>query len=138
MPKEYLEAVARPGQTVNPLFNFLGLELAALSPGRCTLRLPFKPGLVQGGGVVAGGVLATLLDEAMAHAALALNAAEGRGRVATISMETRFFAPARPEPDLEAFARVIRGGKRVLFVEAEAVSGETRVAVASAQFMVLG
>ncbi|MGE4292705.1 MAG: PaaI family thioesterase [Desulfovibrio sp.] len=138
MPKEYLDAVQRPEQTVNPLFAFFGMEIAEIFPGVCTLRLPGRPELIQGGGVVAGGVLATLLDESMAHAALALNAAEGRGRVATISMETRYLAPALPGADLLACARVIRSGKRVLFVEAEVLAGENRVAVASAQFMVLG
>lgn len=138
MSDAYLQAVRRPDQSVNPLFRFLDVEILGLAPGECRLRLPFRAELIQGGGVVAGGVISTLLDEAMAHAAMALNAEEGRGPVATISMETRYFAPARPGSDLEGFARVVRGGKRVLFLEAEAFAGETRVAAASAQFMVLG
>ena len=55
------------------------------------LRLACKPEFVQGAGAVAGGVVAALADEAMAHVVLA-NLAEGQ-KTATIEMTVRYFRP---------------------------------------------
>lgn len=120
-PKTYLEAVRRPGQRVNPLFAFLGIEVEAVAPERTVLRLPLRPEFVQGGGVVAGGVVATLLDETMAHAVM--SCLEPGQATATVEMSTRFFKPAPapgPEtPPLRCEAQVVRQGRRIAFAEAE-------------------
>ncbi|MEF2146146.1 MAG: PaaI family thioesterase, partial [Desulfovibrionaceae bacterium] len=112
MPRDYLQAVREPGQSVNPLFSLMGMELLEAENGRATLLLPFQPGLVQGGGVVAGGVLAMLLDEVMAHAALSHQAETGRGKVATVNLNVQFLSPAKPGADILARAQMVRGGKR--------------------------
>ncbi len=71
MPEKYLEQIRLPEQSVNPLFHHLGIKVVELAPDKATLRLFIKPELIQGAGNAAGGVLAALLDEAMAHAVLA-------------------------------------------------------------------
>ena len=133
----YLEAVRQPGQTVNPLFTHLGVVIERADQDQAVLRLPFNPACIQGAGIVAGGILATMLDEAMAHAAIA-QGHEGR-QVATTNLEVRFFRPARSGDEITATARVVKGGGRALFLEAEAVNqAGTVLAKGSATFLVLG
>lgn len=135
MPQTYLDAVRRPGQTVNNLFAFLGIEVDAIEPDRAVLRLPFRPELTQGAGLVAGGVLATLLDEAMAHAVLGGNA-PGQ-RTTTVDLSVSYLRAARPGADLVCEARVVKRGGRVLFVEASATSDGREAARATASFLLL-
>ena len=72
MPQEYLRAVLQEDQKVNQLFTFLGARVASVENGTARVLLPVSSKLAQGGGMVAGGILATLADEAMAHAVLSL------------------------------------------------------------------
>ena len=64
--KNYLSKVRGVDQTVNPLFQFLGVIVEEISPAKSVLRLPLKYHFRQGAGITAGGILATLADEAMA------------------------------------------------------------------------
>ncbi|WP_285907148.1 PaaI family thioesterase [Pseudodesulfovibrio pelocollis] len=116
MTRKYLEKVCCPDQRVNPLFAFLGIEVEALMPERAMLRLRAKPELVQGAGMIAGGILATLLDEAMAHAVLAGNAP--REKTTTVDMNVSYLRPVEEGATLECEARVIKRGRRVVFAEA--------------------
>ncbi|MBU1001128.1 MAG: PaaI family thioesterase [Proteobacteria bacterium] len=135
MPENYLQAVVLAGQTVNPLFSTLGIEVQSLGDGCAVLRLPCGQGLVQGAGMVAGGVLATLADEAMAHAVLSTLT---NGQVtATLDMSVRFLSPARKGEELRAEAVVIRRGQRVVFARVEVLGTKGQaVASADASFLV--
>lgn len=133
MPQKYLEAVRLPDQAVNPLFAFLGIEVTAIEPDKAELRLPCKSELIQGGGLIAGGILATLLDEAMAHAVLGGN--EAGQRTSTIDMSVSYLRPVYAGDMLVCEARVIKRGKRVIFAEACAMIGSKNVARASASFL---
>lgn len=134
----YLDEVLRPDQTVNPLFNYLGIRLLRADESGAELTLPFRPELIQGGGLVAGGVLATMLDEAMAHAAIARLASRQGAHTATVDMHIRYLRAARPGTDLRAEARVVKPGSRVLFVEASVTDPEGRaLAEGDAAFLVL-
>lgn len=134
MREGYLEQVSRPGQTVNPIFNFLGVKVVKIAAEETVLELPLRPDFIQGAGVTAGGVIATLADEAMAHAVIGC-LAPGES-TATIEMNLRFLSGVR-EGLLRAAARVVKKGRRVITVEAE-VSAEGRtLALAGASFMVL-
>ncbi|MBG0790363.1 MAG: PaaI family thioesterase [Desulfovibrionaceae bacterium] len=135
MPKQYLEALARPEQSVNPLFNFLGIRVDALEPDRAVLRLPCRPELIQGGGMVAGGVLATLLDETMAHAVLAGN--RPGERTTTVGLSVSYLRPANADDTLVCEARVQKRGGRVIFVEACARAAGREVARATASFLLI-
>ncbi|BBD08110.1 PaaI family thioesterase [Desulfovibrio ferrophilus] len=135
MPEKYLEAVVHADQAVNPLLTTLGIEVLSAGEGQAVLRLPYDRKLLQGAGVVGGGVLATLADEAMAHAVLStLN----NGRVtATVDMSVRYLSPAGAGEDLRAEAVVIRRGSRVIFTRAEIVDSQgLAVASADASFLV--
>jgi len=135
MPKAYLEAVRQQDQTVNHLFAFLGLQAEAFEPDRAVLRLPFRPELTQGAGMVAGGILTTLLDETMAHAVLAGN--QPGQQTTTVDLSVSFLRAVKPGSDLVCEARVVKRGSRVLFVEASASSDNREVARATASFLLL-
>ncbi len=139
MPKAYLEAVARADQRVNPLFRFLGARLERAEAGEAAISLPVTPDLAQGGGLVAGGILATLADEAMAHAVLS-NLAHGQGAV-TAEMNTRFLRPADPAGGgtLTATAKIVKMGRSTIVAEAAVRDEKKRLLVtAGATFAVTG
>jgi uncharacterized protein (TIGR00369 family) len=133
--KTYLKKVQQPGQNVNPLFASLGVVVEKLSPESVVLRLPFRPDFIQGGGMIAGGIIATVADEAMAHAALAnLNPGE---TTATIEMNIRYLKGCA-SGEITATATLIKKGRRVITLQAEIVDKNNQnVAQAGASFMVL-
>jgi uncharacterized protein (TIGR00369 family) len=74
---------------------------------------------------VAGGILAALADEAMAHVALA-NLEEG-SRTATVEMSVRYFRPV-VSGDLTAEAVLVNKGRRLLSIQAMVYDSENRLA----------
>lgn len=139
---EYLQKVAEPGQEVNQLFRFLGVEIESISAEQACLRLTVKKEHLQGAGVLAGGLIATLLDEAMAHVAIAAILAnqgkEPSRSTATVDLNVRYLKPVKAGDKLRAKAWILKPGKRLLNVEAEAVNAKDElVAKASAAFIVL-
>jgi uncharacterized protein (TIGR00369 family) len=84
-----------PSVIRNPFVEWLGPVLATLAAGTAEMTLAPQPGHINSWGVAHGGVLMTLLDVTMAHAAR--SPVEGqpddpRG-VATIEMKTSFVRP---------------------------------------------
>ncbi len=135
MHQQYLAAVRQPGQQVNPLFALLGIQLEHATPQSARLRLPFRKELLQGAGVVAGGVLATLADEAMAHLVIA-NLEPGQ-KTATVEMAVRYFRPVI-NTGLAAEAVLVSRGRRILSLEASVTDDQARlVAKAQASFFIL-
>ncbi|MDL2271433.1 PaaI family thioesterase [Desulfovibrio sp. OttesenSCG-928-I05] len=123
----YLEALRYDGQEVNPLFSFLGARLERAEDGEAEIRMPLSDGIIQGAGVVAGGILATLADEAMAHAVLSLLPA---GRMAvTAEMNIRYLRSARPGDggDLVARAKVVKPGRNLIVAEASVFGIEEKL-----------
>lgn len=138
MYQEYLNALLKAdppsAQKANPLFSHLNFKLVFAENGEAEIRADFHPGFIQGAGVVAGGVLATLLDEAMAHAVITL--LEDGHRCATIEMSTRYLSSVKKGQDLSARARVVKVGRSVHFTEATALAGDRTVATAQASFLI--
>lgn len=138
MPRKYLEALYREGQTANPLFNTLRARLVRAEAGEAEIRMTTSRDFVQGGGMVAGGILATLADEAMAHAVLSV-LPEGK-RTVTSEMNIRYLRGATVETagDLVARARLVRHGKHICVAEAQLFdSAERLLSVAGASFFLL-
>ena len=100
--------------------NGLRLQPAA-SVGRAVVR--WTPPLHYQGyaGVLHGGVIATLLDEAMAHAALSLV-----GRAATAELSLQFLKPVMTGRELEVRAEVREQKRRILVVAELFQDGELR------------
>ncbi len=139
MPQEYLRAVMERDQRVNLLFRHLDARVESAGEGRARVCLPVSERLSQGGGMVAGGILATMADEAMAHAVLSLL---HRGQhTATAEMNIRFLRASDPKRggEITAEARVVKAGRSLIFAEAQVGNGEGKLlATAGGTFWVGG
>ena len=114
-----------------PFYRHLGLELEALADGKSASRLPFRKEYGNTRGEVHGGAIATLVDAAMSQAVR--STVELNARVATISMTVNYMAPAIG--DVLCKGAVVRGGRSLMFVEAEVIdSAGTVVCKASATY----
>jgi uncharacterized protein (TIGR00369 family) len=94
----------------------IGATLEGLAPGRCTLRLPFRPGLAQQHGFFHAGALTTLADTAAGYAAFTLMP-EGAA-VLTVEFKMNLLRPGRGTAAL-ARAEVIKPGRTLLVVRAD-------------------
>lgn len=89
-------------------------------PGRTVWAMRAHERFANPAGVTQGGFLAALADSAMSTAAVTF--LEGRkATVANVEMKVSFLAPVRTGSLLSATASVVRGGRRVAFLEAEVV-----------------
>jgi uncharacterized protein (TIGR00369 family) len=96
--------------------ELLGMEPLELDSARGRSRIAYRAGLrfTNRAGVVQGGVLAAMLDEAMALACVAMD--EFRTVVPTLELKVSFIAPARPGRFV-AEGQVVRKGRSVAFAE---------------------
>jgi uncharacterized protein (TIGR00369 family) len=129
---EFLRDGRRPAAiTSNPLAQDLNAEILKLDAESGTALLAFTPPAryVQGAQVLQGGIVATLLDFAMAFAAHARLAQEER----TFSTATFTVTLLRPAPPARYLAsgRIVRAGGKLLFAEAE-LSAESGASIARA------
>lgn len=110
-----------PGR-VAPFNAMLGVEFLDWSDGRATLRLAITRGHLNGAFAVHGGVIASLLDNAVTYAAA--YAGEGRRghRCLTLSLTTSFLGPAVEGDVLDVTGRVEGGGRKLIFARAEIVN----------------
>jgi uncharacterized protein (TIGR00369 family) len=127
----------RPRPRVPPNCDLtLGLTCLDKSvPGVTVWRMPEDERFVNPVGVIQGGFVTALTDSAMA--ATTVTWASGRGEkvfTANLELKISFLRPAAG--DLVCTARVISGGRRVVFVEAEVVdSSDALVAKASSTYL---
>ena len=123
-----------------PQAHALGVEITAIENGRVRGRAPYRADLVgdPDTGVIAGGVLTTLLDQISGTAAVAAMA-EPRA-VATIDLRIDYMRPAEPGRDILAEAHCIRITRNVAFVRAVAFedSADNPIAHAASTFMIAG
>lgn len=90
-----------------PFVKMLGLELQHMAGGTAEIHLPLRDEFTNSWGVAHGGVLMTLLDVVMAHAARSPDTPEGEPLpgVVTIEMKTAFMRPGE--------GRLVATGKRL-------------------------
>lgn len=138
MPRSYLEAVQAENQSVNRLFHLLGARLAAAAEGGAEIVAPVSGSFSQGGGMVAGGILATLADEAMAHAVMSA-LPEGKSCV-TAEMNVRYLRGLAPDAggDIRAEASVVKRGSALFVAESRVFDARDRLlATAGATFYII-
>lgn len=104
-------------------------------PGRSVWRMPADERFTNPVGILQGGFLAAFCDSAMGAATVTW--ASGRKVFsATTEMKVSFLAPVRPDGMLTCDARVISGGSRIAFVEADVTDDQGRlVAKASSTYL---
>lgn len=111
--------------------NPIGLRLA-FEEEDGVLCAEFRPTDLHVGydGIVHGGILAAVLDDAMA------NLLYRRGhRALTARMEVRYHAPARPGDLLRVRGWIAHDGGRLITTEGEIVRGQRRLCWARATFL---
>lgn len=111
-----------------PYARLLGIEIVALERGAAALALTVRPELTRMAGILHGGALASLLDTASAFAVLSVS--EPGTHTVTVDLTLHFLRPVS-DGRVEARARVLRAGRRVVTVSMEATDSAGRL-IASA------
>jgi uncharacterized protein (TIGR00369 family) len=101
----------------------MGLKVERAEGGEALVSLELRPDLLNNHGAGHGGVVMTLLDCAMAHAAL--SRVNYEREVVTIDMHIAFMRPTAGR--LAAIGRATGGGKSVCFCEASIVDTDGEV-----------
>lgn len=107
----------------NPLARAFRTQLIAAEQGTGSVRLAFEPGaeFLQGNGMIQGGIIAAMLDFALAFAVLTRLPPDRTH--ATVSLAVSFLRPARSGRYL-GIGRVDRLGGRLAFANATLASEE--------------
>jgi len=99
-----------------PFVEALGMQLWRFDSGLAEISLEVLPQMLNSWQVAHGGVLMTLLDVAMAHAARSVRLGDpDAAGIATVEMKTQFIRPA--EGRLVATGRLLHAGARTAFCE---------------------
>jgi uncharacterized protein (TIGR00369 family) len=106
-----------------PFLALLGAQRERAADGEAVVGVALTPPLLNNHGGGHGGVVMTVLDNAMANAALSRVAFAQE--VVTVDIHVAFMRPAAGR--LTATARVCGGGKSVCFCEAEAADETGRI-----------
>ena len=114
------------------LMRAFGATLTQVSPGRCTIELPFSEAVSQQQGFFHGGIIAAVGDNAGGYAALSLMP-EG-SEVVTLEYKVNFLRPAAGER-LVAEGLVLRAGRQVTVtrIDVAIVQGHRRALCAILQ-----
>lgn len=97
-----------------PFADHCAIEEIGVVDGRTRLRMALGPRHLNNIGIAHGGALCTLLDVAMGTA----SRVHAGAPVMTLDMQVAFLAPGRTGA-LIGEGRVVKGGRSILFCEAE-------------------
>ena len=129
-----LEATIRKKLAANPFIKFVGIKAPQLGKGYARFLLPFKPELANTIGLMQGGVIAALADEAVAYALYSL-VPEGE-TFNTVEMKINFLAAVKPEKEaVEAVAWIAKRGRTISLGEAVVRQGDRLVAKAMCTYI---
>jgi uncharacterized protein (TIGR00369 family) len=112
----------------------IGMTLVSRSEGTCIVRVPYAEHLVgdPDTGVIHGGVITALLDNASGMAVRSEGGAPGEERsMATLDLRIDYMRPAHPRQDLIAEAHCYRMTSNVAFVRAIAYHDDRDDPIAS-------
>lgn len=119
------EALPRSGPNRHvPFTAHLGIRRERAEAGEAVVTVELQPHMLNNHGVGHGGVLMTLLDVAMSHAAL--SRIDYTREVVTVDLHVGFMRAASGR--LTATARATGGGKSLCFCEARVEDAEGSVA----------
>ncbi|MCH9672994.1 MAG: PaaI family thioesterase [Gammaproteobacteria bacterium] len=108
-----------------PFGKMLDFNLDHVEPDLARVRLRFHEGVLNGGGIVHGGAIASLLDTAATAAAWASPDLNRGARGATASLTINYLN-AGLESDVLATARVIRRGRSLCSIEVDVNANDGR------------
>jgi uncharacterized protein (TIGR00369 family) len=120
-----LEESIRQRLAANPFIKFVGIQAPQLGRGYARFLLPFKPDLANSIGLLQGGVIAALADEAVAFALYSL-VQEGEA-FNTVEMKINFLGAVKAG-EVEAEAHIAKRGRTISLGEFTVRQGERLVA----------
>lgn len=107
-----------------PYVKLLGMELLELKSGEAVLRLKMRDELRQPYGVLHGGATASVIDTATAFAIISvLGESE---KATTVDLTVHYLRPVT-DGAITCTAKVVRAGRRLLTLSAEAVNDEGKL-----------
>lgn len=121
---------------VTPQAAAIGCRLVSVEAGEAAMAVDWREDLVGDPqtGVVAGGVVTTLLDQVCGLAVTSRLLADGRlRRVATLDLRIDYMRAAEPGRAIVAKARCYKLGHAIAFVRADAFDTDESDPVATAQ-----
>ncbi len=132
-PLEIMRQLGPQTVDVSPQAKALGLKLVSLDKGEAVLRCPYRADLVGDPttGVIAGGVVTTLLDHTCGQAVIA--AMDVYRQVVTLDLRIDYMRPAEPGLDIFAYAHCYKLTRSVAFVRAVAYDKDRDDSVATVQ-----
>jgi len=108
-----------------PFAKLLGIEVESAEPGHAVLTMNLRSEHMRNDAIAHGGVVATLIDSAMAIAIMAMLAENER--TVTVDLTIHYLRPVT-EGFAKASARVVRAGRKVVTVSAELFDKDEKLA----------
>ncbi|MEX0282967.1 MAG: PaaI family thioesterase [Arenibacterium sp.] len=119
MPDEIMWDTDVPtAKETGPFNELIGIEVIALAPGRSRVRIGIDERHLNILDIAHGGAVASALDYAMGLAAGYVAPGVPRRKNVTLSLNIQFLM-AVPPGKMSITAKVVGGGRRTSFVEAE-------------------
>jgi len=120
----------------SPAGNWLGFTLEKADRGVVSITLPVRREMTNPFGGLHGGMMGVIVDECIGWAVVSL---ELPARYTTTGLHIDFLAPVPEGQTVRAEARVLRSGKRMIFVECTVTAADGRIAArASSSLVSLG
>jgi len=107
-----------------PYLKLLGIELVEITEEKAVMSLEMQEKLRQPYGLLHGGATASLIDTAMAFAVIAALGTEDKAT--TVDLTVQYLRP-HTEGKIVCTAKVLRAGKRLLFLSAEVVNEQGKL-----------
>ena len=108
----------------------LGVKPVTIKKGYCLVKLNLKPQLLNHGGIVHGGVIASLCDIALAGAVGSVLKKEEWCVTAELNIE--FVNPAFPDEPIFGYGKLVKKGNTLAFVDG-GVKSRSKKLIAKAQ-----
>ena len=108
-----------------PFAKLLGIEVESVNPGQAVLTINLRHEHMRNDAIAHGGVVATVIDSAMAIAIMAMLAENER--TVTVDLTIHYLRPVT-EGLAKASARVVRAGRKVITVSAELFDKDDKLA----------
>ena len=107
-----------------PFARLIGMQLADIRPNEAVVKMDMRDDLRQPGGLLHGGVTATLIDTAMAFAVR--SNLEDHEPTATIDLTVHYLRP-HTEGKITCTAKCVRAGKRIFTLSADVENEEGKL-----------
>lgn len=130
---EKLFVYLRDSISKTPYYNLLGLNLNELGPGSAEIVTITRPEHTNPLGIIHGGLPMSLADAAMGNAVRTLGV-----KGVTVDCSTSLIAAAGIDEIMVARGKVVKAGKKLIFVEASVLCGDKLIANSKGTFYITG